>query len=198
MYHTFFQWETSKEARAQVIIAGLKNPTPDISRAIAEVEATGKGKYPHSFHTFLEMIRAFYFISSPIIPFTLNVPHIYTDVDKQPTDNLTKVAALDIDSLLTKMPDISNSVLFNIHQALLKEWGPNSLGVLPEDTMQELLTGVISNFSIFHYSPFFFKLVLTCPIYLNYFHTITFLLLSEFKFIGTGCSSRGESSSTQT
>ena len=65
MYHTFFQWVTSKEARAQVILAGLENPTPDVSRAIAEVEAAGKGRYPHRFHTFLELIRAFYFISSP-------------------------------------------------------------------------------------------------------------------------------------
>ena len=115
MYLTFFQWGTSKEARAQVIIAGLKNPTPDVSRAIAEVEATGKGKHPHSFHTFLEMIRAFYFISSPIIPFTLNVTHLYTDVDKQPVDNPPlKVAALDSDNLLAKMPGISKGVLFNV------------------------------------------------------------------------------------
>ena len=107
MHHTFFQWGTSQEARAQVILAGLKNPTPDISRAIAEVEVTGKGKYPHSFHTFLEIIRAFHFISSHIIPFAINVLPLYTDVDKQPADNLTKVVPLDIDHLLTKMPDIS-------------------------------------------------------------------------------------------
>ena len=114
MYHTFFQWGTSKEARSQVIIAGLRNPTPDVSRAIAEAEATSKGKHPHSFHTFLVMIIVFYFISSPIIPFTLNVVHFYTDVEKQPADTLTKVMALDIDNLLTKMPDISKGVLFNI------------------------------------------------------------------------------------
>ena len=29
-----------------------------------------------------------------------------------------------------------------MQQSLLKEWGPDSLGVLREDTMQELLTGV--------------------------------------------------------
>ena len=58
MYHIFFQWGTSKEARAQVIIAGLKNPTPDVSRASAEVETTNKGKYPHSSHILLESIRA--------------------------------------------------------------------------------------------------------------------------------------------
>ena len=47
MYHTFFQWGTSKEARAQVIIAGLNNPTPDVSRAIAEAEAASKGKHSY-------------------------------------------------------------------------------------------------------------------------------------------------------
>ena len=146
MYHTFFQWGTSKEARAQVIIAGLKNPTPDVSRSIAEVEAAGKGKHSHSFHTFLKVIRAFHFISSPITHTTFNVSHLLIEADKQPTDSLTKVAALDIDNLLIKMPGISKGTLFNVQQALLKEWRPDSLGVLPEDTMQELLTGVAFNF----------------------------------------------------
>ena len=114
MYHMFFQWGTSKEARAQVITAGLKNPIPDISRAIAEAEATGKGEHSHSFHIFLEMIRAFHFISPPISPFALDLSHLYTDADKQPADSLTKVAVLDIDNLLTKMPDISKGVLFNV------------------------------------------------------------------------------------
>ena len=43
MYHTFFQWGTSQEARAEVILAGLQNPTPDIGRAIAEAEAASQG-----------------------------------------------------------------------------------------------------------------------------------------------------------
>ena len=149
MYHTFFQWGTSKEARAQVILPGLKNPTPGVSKAIAEAEAAGKGKYPHSSHTLLESIKAFYFISSPNTYITFNVFHLFTDVDEQPADNLTKVAALDINNLLTKTSGISKGVLYNIQQTLLKEWGPDFLGVLPEDTMQELLTGVISIFQVF-------------------------------------------------
>ena len=114
MYHTFFQWGTSKEARAQVIIAGLQNPTPAVSGAIAEAEAASKGKYPHSFHTFLEMIRAFYFISSPNTHITFNVLHLFTDADKQPTNSLINIAALDINNLLVKMPYISKGVLFNV------------------------------------------------------------------------------------
>ena len=95
-------------------MAGLKNPTPDISRAIAEVEATGKGTYPYSFHTFLEMIRAFQFISSPNTHITFNVFHLFIDADEHPADNLTTVAALDINNLLTKTADISKGVLFNV------------------------------------------------------------------------------------
>ena len=114
MYHTFFQWGTSKEARSQVIIAGLRNPNPDVSRAIAEAEATSKGKYPHSFHTFLERIKTFQFISSPNTHITFNVFHLFTDVDEQPAGNLTKVVALDINNLLTKTSGISKGVLYNV------------------------------------------------------------------------------------
>ena len=153
MHHTLFQWGTSQEARAQVILAGLKNPTLDVSRAIEEVEVAGKVRYPHSSHTFLESIRAFYFISSPNTHITFNVFHLFTGADEQPADNLTEVAALDIDNLLTKTSDISKGVLYNVQQTLLKECSPDSFGVLPEDTMQELLTGVTSIFQVYiiHY-----------------------------------------------
>ena len=129
--------------------------------------------------TFLEMIRAFYFISSPIIPFALNVLPLYTDADKQPADNLMKVVALDINNLLTRMPDISKGVFFNVQQAPLKEWGADSLGVLQEDTMQELLTGVISDFSIFHYPSQFFSVGSYLLYYPNHFHTISFSFTSR-------------------
>ena len=73
---------------------------------------------------------------------SFDILHLFTDVDKQPVDNLSKVAAFDIDSLLSKTSKISKGVIYNICQSLLKEWDPESLGVLPEDTMQQLLTGV--------------------------------------------------------
>ena len=143
------------------------------------------------------MIRAFHFISSPITPIIFNVSHLLTDADKQPADSFTKVAALNIDSVLVKMPGISKGILLNVWQALLKEWGLESLGVLPEHTMQELLTGVIFNF--FNFSLPMFTIFHTYP-YLYYhfdhFHSISFPLLSEFKSIRTGCSSGGESSPT--
>ena len=63
------------------------------------------------------------------------------DADNKPADNLTKLAALDMDTLFFKPKGISKGVLFSVRQSLLKEWGPDSLGVLPEDIIQELLTG---------------------------------------------------------
>ena len=72
--------------------------------------------------------------------------HLLTDADEQPADNLSTVAAMDIESLLSKTSEISKGAIYNIHQSLLKEWGPESLGVLPEDTIQQLLTGVLFYF----------------------------------------------------
>ena len=57
-------------------------------------------------------------------------------------EDLTSVAALGIKDTLSKTNSISRRVLFNVCQSMLKEWGPDSLGVLPEDRMQELLTWV--------------------------------------------------------
>ena len=74
------------------------------------------------------------------------------------------------------MPGISKGILFNVQQALLKEWGLDPLGVLLEDTMQELSTGVIFNFlnSSLPCAPLFI-LILTCPVILII--SILFLLL---------------------
>ena len=101
------------------------------------------------------MIKAFHFISPPSTHITLNVFYLFTDADKQPADSLINIAALVTYNLLVKMPDISKGVFFNIQQTLFKEWGPESLGVLPEDTMQELLTGVTFNFQIFIFTTCF-------------------------------------------
>ena len=124
-----------------------------------------------------------------------------TDADKQPADSLTKVAALDIDNLLIKMPGISKGILFNIWQVLLKEWGPDSLGVLQEDTMQELLTGITFNSSFLQFLTTHIHHFPTYPYlysYFDHFHYISFPLLLGFKSIKTGCSLGGESSPTLT
>ena len=64
------------------------------------------------------------------------------DADKLPVDSLAKVAAYDLEKLFSKASTISEGVVFNIQHSLLKEWGPESLGVLPEDIMQWLLMEV--------------------------------------------------------
>ena len=178
MSSTFFKWEATKEAQARVISAGLENQPPDVSRAIAEAEVTGKGRYDHSFYAFLTMTKTFHFTSPLLTPFIPNASHLLVDADKKPADSLTKLAALDVDNLLVKTQGISKGVLFHVQQALLKEWGPDSLGVLLEDTMQELLTGVIFQlFSVSHDPCFpFFILILTYTIIL----IISFLSLFPY------------------
>ena len=60
----------------------------------------------------------------------------------QPSESLSQVAAFNIGRLLSKAPEISESVLFNVWESLLKDWGLESVGALPKDTMQQLLTEV--------------------------------------------------------
>ena len=37
-----FQWKKTQGERAKIIKAGLKNPTPNVSKAIMETEGDGK------------------------------------------------------------------------------------------------------------------------------------------------------------
>ena len=39
-----FQWKKTQGERAKIIKAGLKNPTPNVSKAIMETEGDGKGR----------------------------------------------------------------------------------------------------------------------------------------------------------
>ena len=60
----------------------------------------------------------------------------FLDVDKLPADSPAKVAAYDVDKLFSKTSTISEGAVLNICHSLLKERGPESLGILPEDIMQ--------------------------------------------------------------
>ena len=51
---------------------------------------------------------------------------LFSDADKEPADNLTKLAATDVDDLLSKTRGINKGVIYNVHQSLLKEWGLDS------------------------------------------------------------------------
>ena len=66
----------------------------------------------------------------------------FLDVGKLPSHSLAKVVAYDVDKLFAKTSTISEGAVLNICHSLFKEWGPESLGVLPEDVMQQLLTEV--------------------------------------------------------
>ena len=102
-----------QEARAQVIQAGQLDPTPDISKAISETEAISK---VNSFRIFiLFSIQAESYISGlSNTPITFNDLCLFLDANRQPANNLSKVATIDIDSLLTKTSDISKGVIYNI------------------------------------------------------------------------------------
>ena len=116
-----------------------------------------------------------------------NILYVFPDADKKPADNLTNLAAIDVDDLLSKTRGISKGVIFNVWQSLLKEWGPDSLGVLPEDTMQELLTGL--TFQNYHhfissiFVPNSSTLILTYHLFFTHF-----LSFPGFKFVRTCCS----------
>ena len=81
------------------------------------------------------MVEMFHLSSSLITSVILNISLMLSDADKKPADNLPKLAALDMDNLFSKTKCISKGFLFNVQQSLLKDWGPDSLGVLLEDIM---------------------------------------------------------------
>ena len=116
------------------------NPSPDVSEMLSEATATDQGTHLHSipFPQFsiktLDLIL--FNIFSPFLDY-----HFFL-ADIKPSENLSQVTAFDISRLLSKKPEISESVLFNVHESLLKDWHPESVGALPEDTMQQLLTEV--------------------------------------------------------
>ena len=67
---------------------------------------------------------------------------LFTDADKKPVEDLTSLAALNIEDVLSETQSMSRGILLNVRHSWLKEWGSDALGFLPEDMMQELLTGV--------------------------------------------------------
>ena len=87
------------------------------------------------------LILVYYFESFRRLLY-LHIIFLYIYLDIQPSESLSQVAALDIDKLLSKAREISKRVLFNVWESLLKDLGPELVGALPKDTMQQLLTEV--------------------------------------------------------
>ena len=78
-------------------------------------------------------------------------------------ESLEQIAAFDVEKLLSKSTTLSENLLLQLWQSLTKEWGTGSVGILPEDLIQKLLTQVWSidnHSSIIHiitsyFNPFF-------------------------------------------
>ena len=66
------------------------------------------------------------------------------NVSSTPSESLKHIAAYDVEELLATSSGLSESLLLQLRQSLSKEWGPSSVGILPEDSIQKLLTEVRS------------------------------------------------------
>ena len=136
------QWSSSQAACAHIIQEGLLNPSPDISEMLLEVTTTNQGTYSYIMSFPQSAIRVpdliLFNTLSPFLGYSI----YFLYIDIQPSESLSQVAVFDIGRLLSKVPEISESVLFNVRESLLKDWGPEPVGALPKDTMHQLLTEV--------------------------------------------------------
>ena len=57
-------------------------------------------------------------------------------------ESLEQIATFDVEKLLLKSATLSENLLLQLRQSLTKEWGTGSVGTLPEDFIQKLLTEV--------------------------------------------------------
>ena len=88
---------------------------------------------------------------------------LFLDIASKPMENLEQIAAFDVEKLLSKSATLSENLLLQLQQSLTKEWQTGSVGILPKDFIQKLLTEVwyIENHSsIIHiitscFNPFF-------------------------------------------
>ena len=55
-------------------------------------------------------------------------------------ESLEQIAAFDVEKLLPKSAILGENLLLQLQQSLIKEWGTGSVGILPEDFVQKLLT----------------------------------------------------------
>ena len=57
-------------------------------------------------------------------------------------ESLEQIAAFDVEKL-SKSSTLSENLLLQLRQSLTKEWGTGSVGTLPKDFVQKLLTEVL-------------------------------------------------------
>ena len=101
-----FQWSSSQNERAKTICTGLLDPTPGISKAIAEAESASKGIFLSSLHTLFRSSEIAY-VKFPVPIYRINVLLLFTDAGDQLVDDMSKVAAINIDQYLSKMSEIN-------------------------------------------------------------------------------------------
>ena len=64
------------------------------------------------------------------------------DTTSKPAESLEQIAAYDVEQLLSKSSELSESLLLQLRQSLTKEWESGSMGTLPKDSIQKLLMEV--------------------------------------------------------
>ena len=63
------------------------------------------------------------------------------DITSKPMESLEQITTFDVEKL-SKSSTLSENLLLQLRQSLTKEWGTGSVGTLPEDFIQKLLTEV--------------------------------------------------------
>ena len=81
----------------------------------------------HTFNTFPLKFSPFSFI---------------LDTTSKPTESLEQIAPSDMEKLLSKSSILSENLLLQLRQSPTKEWGTGSIGTLPKDSIQKLLTQI--------------------------------------------------------
>ena len=64
------------------------------------------------------------------------------DITSKLTESLEQIATFNMEKLLSKSSTLSENFLLQLRQSLTKEWGTGSVGTLPKDLIQKLLTEV--------------------------------------------------------
>ena len=110
----------------------------DILQAMTETEAvhTNKTLIPLKFlicNFVIKIIFLLYIIIQILSPFFL-------DIASKLTESLEQIATFDVEKLLSKSATLNENLLLQLQQSLTKEWGTGSVGILPKDFIQKLLT----------------------------------------------------------
>ena len=87
----------------------------------------------------------------------------FLDIASKPMESLEQIATFEVEKMLSKCTSLSENLLLQLWQSLTKEWGTGSVGILPKNFIQKLLTearSIENHSSIIHiiascFNPFF-------------------------------------------